>query len=66
MLAQHLGELVRDGFISRHENPRDRLDVSYQLTPLGRSLLPTLETLRAWADAQDMPSRATALLSAAG
>jgi DNA-binding HxlR family transcriptional regulator len=65
MLAQHVGELVRDGFVERRENARDRLDVSYALTPLGRSLAPTLQALREWGDGQGVTKRALASLTRA-
>ncbi|MFN9844340.1 MAG: winged helix-turn-helix transcriptional regulator, partial [Planctomycetota bacterium] len=61
-LRAHLGELVRDGFVDRRQNPRDRRDVTYVLTVLGRSLLPTMETLRAWSVEQGMVAKATASL----
>jgi DNA-binding HxlR family transcriptional regulator len=62
MLAQHLGELVRDGFVERRQSPRNRRDVTYLLTVLGRSLLPTMETLRVWSIEQGMVAKATASL----
>lgn len=65
MLAEHLAELVRDGFVVRRVNPRNRRDVSYDLTNLGRSLMPTLETLRAWGDGQGVVTRAQAMLERA-
>ncbi len=63
MLAEHLSELIRDGFVVRWINPRNRRDVAYDLTELGRSLRPTLETLRAWGDEQGVSKRATAMLA---
>ncbi len=66
MLAQHLGELVLDGFVERRKNPRDRLDVSYGLTAFGRSLVPVVETLETWGKAQDAIARATTRLRTAG
>jgi DNA-binding HxlR family transcriptional regulator len=65
MLAQHVGELVRDGFVERRENARDRWDVSYALTAFGRSVLPVMETLGAWGNAQGVVTRATAVLKTA-
>ena len=62
MLAQHVGELVRDGLLVRRIGERDRRDITYALTREGRSLLPTLETLRAWGEEQGAIKRATASL----
>jgi len=65
MLSQHLGELLRDGFVEREVRATDRRIVSYTLTPLGRSLQPTLEHLRQWGATQAIIPRATAVLESA-
>lgn len=65
MLSQHLAELMRDGFVSRRADDSDKRVVSYTLTPLGESLMPTLESLRQWGVDQSAISRATGLLDSA-
>ncbi|HEY3483433.1 MAG TPA: helix-turn-helix domain-containing protein [Streptomyces sp.] len=47
MLTQSLRGLERDGFISRTQDERR---VSYQLTPLGRSLLEPLRAVCDWTE----------------
>lgn len=61
MLSQHLGELVRDGFVTR-EAEGTHLTVKYRLTPLGQSLLPVLESLRVWGTSEGAVPRAIATL----
>ncbi|MBS0660944.1 MAG: helix-turn-helix transcriptional regulator [Verrucomicrobia bacterium] len=65
MLSQHLAELLRDGFVEREVHANDRRIVSYTLTPLGRSLQPTLHHLREWGASQAIIPRATAVLETA-
>jgi DNA-binding HxlR family transcriptional regulator len=48
MLTQTLRSLERDGLITRHPD-HDRT-VSYQLTPLGRTLREPMAAVRAWAE----------------
>lgn len=48
VLTETLRSLERDGFITRAVFDENPPHVEYQLTPLGRSLLPTIETCREW------------------
>jgi DNA-binding HxlR family transcriptional regulator len=50
MLAETLRHLERDGLIWREVAPTTPPAVRYGLTPLGRSLMPPLLTLIAWAE----------------
>ena len=65
MLAQHLAELMRDGFVERRTSDLDKRIVSYTLTKLGQSLVPTLENLRQWGADQSVIPRAMSLLESA-
>jgi len=49
MLTQTLRHLEEDGFITREVIPTVPVTVSYELTPLGESLLEVVDQLRAWA-----------------
>lgn len=49
MLTQSLRDLERDGLISRTVFPTKPPSVEYALTPLGRSSLEPIATLRDWA-----------------
>ncbi len=49
MLTQTLRHLEADGFVLRTVIATVPVTVSYELTPLGRSLLGVIEQLRAWA-----------------
>ena len=51
MLTQTLRNLEADGFVSRHVVPTVPVPVtvSYELTPLGESLLAVVDQLRTWA-----------------
>lgn len=51
VLAQTLRRLERDGFASRSAFPTVPVTVEYAITPLGRDLARTLETLRDWSEA---------------
>jgi DNA-binding HxlR family transcriptional regulator len=52
MLSATLRDLVRDGLVQRRPEPdAASRRVYYRLTDLGRSLVTTLDGLRAWADA---------------
>ncbi len=51
MLAQTLRTLEQDGFLTRTAYPTIPPRVEYALTPLGRSLLAPMDTLLAWAKA---------------
>jgi DNA-binding HxlR family transcriptional regulator len=50
MLTQTLRSLERDGLVTRTVVATVPVTVSYALTDLGRSLLTTVRTLKAWAE----------------
>jgi DNA-binding HxlR family transcriptional regulator len=50
MLSQTLKSLERDGLVDRRAFPTVPVTVEYSITPLGRTLGATLESLRAWAE----------------
>lgn len=50
MLTQTLRLLERDGLISRELTLSVPVRVDYSLTPLGRSLLPILASVKVWAE----------------
>lgn len=50
MLTQTLRNLERDGFAIRSIIPTVPIRVDYQLTPLGRSLLPVVSAIKSWAE----------------
>ncbi|OKI28847.1 helix-turn-helix domain-containing protein [Streptomyces sp. CB03911] len=50
MLTQTLRRLERDGLLSRTVTPAVPVRVDYELTPLGRSLLPVLDAVTRWAE----------------
>jgi DNA-binding HxlR family transcriptional regulator len=45
-----LRTLERDGLVSRTVTPTVPLRVDYELTPLGYTLLPHLQALKAWSE----------------
>jgi DNA-binding HxlR family transcriptional regulator len=49
MLTQTLRHLEEDGFVRRDVIPTVPVTVSYELTPLGESLLTVIDQLRTWA-----------------
>lgn len=51
MLTQTLRALERDGLISRTLTPSVPVRVDYTLTTLGKSLLPVMAAIKAWAEA---------------
>jgi len=55
MLTQTLRNLERDGILIRSIMPAVPVRVSYQLTPLGESLLPVVRAVKQWAE-QNMPA----------
>jgi DNA-binding HxlR family transcriptional regulator len=54
MLTQTLRRLERDGLVEREVTPSVPVRVDYQLTGLGRSLLPVMSAVHTWAE-QHMP-----------
>jgi len=50
MLTQTLRNLERDGLLIRSITPAVPVRVDYQLTPLGRSLLPVVRAVKDWAE----------------
>jgi DNA-binding HxlR family transcriptional regulator len=50
MLTQTLRTLERDGLVVRTMTPAVPVRVSYALTPLGESLMPTLQAIKTWAE----------------
>lgn len=50
MLTQTLRALERDGVVSRTVTLAVPVRVDYELTPLGRSLLPLVAEIKAWAE----------------
>jgi DNA-binding HxlR family transcriptional regulator len=50
MLTQTLRALERDGLLTRTVTPSVPVRVDYRLTPLGRSLLPVMASIKAWAE----------------
>jgi DNA-binding HxlR family transcriptional regulator len=50
MLSQTLRTLERNGLVHREVTPSVPVRVDYTLTPLGRSLLPVIATIKHWAE----------------
>ncbi len=50
MLTQTLRNLERDGLITRTVQPTVPVRVDYELTPLGKSLLPVMRAVKTWAE----------------
>lgn len=50
MLTQSLRRMERDGLVTRTVTPSVPVRTDYELTPLGRSLLPVLKHLKEWAE----------------
>ncbi|MEM8590901.1 MAG: helix-turn-helix domain-containing protein [Pseudomonadota bacterium] len=55
VLTENLRGLQRDGYLTRSVNPGPPVAVSYELTPLGKSLLDQLKPLVFWSNDQ-MPA----------
>ncbi|MFD9942043.1 winged helix-turn-helix transcriptional regulator [Nonomuraea sp. NPDC059023] len=51
MLTQTLRSLERDGLVSRTLTPSVPVRVDYELTDLGRTLLPIVAAIKEWAEA---------------
>ncbi len=58
MLTQHLRELEADGIVLRTIHPVVPPHVDYAFTPLGRTLLPTLDAMAAWGEAAEVKAMA--------
>ncbi|MDX8352596.1 helix-turn-helix domain-containing protein [Cognatiyoonia sp. IB215182] len=52
VLTENLRGLQRDGYLTRNVHPGPPVAVSYELTPLGRSLLAMLKPLVYWSHDQ--------------
>jgi DNA-binding HxlR family transcriptional regulator len=50
MLTQTLRTLERDGMLTRTVTASVPVRVDYELTPLGRSLLPVVQAIKDWAE----------------
>jgi DNA-binding HxlR family transcriptional regulator len=50
MLTQTLRTLERDGLLTRSVTPSVPVRVDYDLTPLGRTLLPLIGAIKSWAE----------------
>jgi DNA-binding HxlR family transcriptional regulator len=50
MLSQTLKSLERDGLVSRKAIPTVPVTVEYSITPLGKTLSATVDSLRVWAE----------------
>lgn len=50
MLTQTLRNLESDGLVTRTVQPTVPVRVDYELTPLGRSLLPVMQAIKNWAE----------------
>lgn len=50
MLTQTLRELERDGLVERTVTAQVPVRVDYELTPLGRTLVPVLRALKDWSE----------------
>jgi DNA-binding HxlR family transcriptional regulator len=50
MLTQTLRSLERDGLVTRSVTASVPVRVDYELTPLGRTLLPVMSAIKAWAE----------------
>jgi DNA-binding HxlR family transcriptional regulator len=60
ILSQHLKELEEDGLIFRHSYMEKPPRVEYELSPLGKTLIPVLKALHDWgAQMEDPATRST-------
>jgi DNA-binding HxlR family transcriptional regulator len=50
MLTQTLRNLERDGLMTRTVTPTVPVRVDYELTPLGRTILPLMQAVKSWAE----------------
>ena len=52
MLTQTLRTLERDGLVARSVTPQVPIRVDYELTALGRTLMPVMLAVKQWAETQ--------------
>ncbi|WP_409462219.1 winged helix-turn-helix transcriptional regulator [Amycolatopsis sp. GA6-003] len=50
VLAETLRDMTRDGLVIRTDHQANPPHVTYELTGLGRSLLPVIDAMREWSD----------------
>lgn len=50
VLTETLRDMLRDGLVTRRDHATNPPHVEYALTELGRSLIPVIDTMRAWGD----------------
>ncbi|WP_134661970.1 MULTISPECIES: helix-turn-helix domain-containing protein [unclassified Amycolatopsis] len=50
VLTETLRDMARDGLITRTDHQANPPHVTYELTALGRSLLPVIDAMREWSD----------------
>jgi DNA-binding HxlR family transcriptional regulator len=66
MLTQTVRTLERDGLVSRAVTPTVPVRVDYELTELGRTLLPVQRAIKAWAESHIEEVQAARAAHAAG
>lgn len=66
MLTQTVRTLERDGLVSRAVTPSVPVRVDYELTELGRTLLPVQRAIKAWAESHIEEVQAARAAYAAG
>jgi DNA-binding HxlR family transcriptional regulator len=66
MLTQTVRTLERDGLVSRAVTPTVPVRVDYELTELGRTLLPVQRAIKAWAESHIEEVQAARTAYAAG
>lgn len=50
VLTQTLRDMTRDGLVTRLDHQANPPQVEYELTDLGRSLMPVVDTMREWSE----------------
>jgi DNA-binding HxlR family transcriptional regulator len=50
VLTQTLRDMTQDGLITRTDRKTNPPNVEYALTPLGLSLMPVIDVMRAWSE----------------
>ncbi|MGW7532866.1 winged helix-turn-helix transcriptional regulator [Amycolatopsis sp. NPDC054798] len=66
VLAETLRDMTRDGLVTRTDHQANPPHVTYELTDLGRSLLPVIDAMREWSDQHLADLLAHRRLSATG